>query len=309
MAPLGLAAAGIGAGLAGLAPSYALVWLLLLVSGLGVAIFHPAAGKDARRDAGNSASAMSIFAAGGSVGFFLAPALVTPALDHLGLGATALFIPPAVLMGFLLLRKQQRAGVTTSAAVATGTDRWWQFIALTGVEVVRSIMFFGMNTFIALYWINHLGTSAQVGGIALTCFLVGGVGGTLVGGRIGDRFGMVRTVQFGAVVAIPAYIALRACPNPWIGIGLAAIAGVATNIPFSVLIKLGQDYLPTRPGTAAGVTLGLAVSVGGLFVPVLGAIADHSGPQGVLTALCFVPLAAIALGLMLRDPSRDKEYS
>ena len=36
-------------------------------------MFHPAAGKAARQDAGDSATAMSLFAAGGSVGFFLAP--------------------------------------------------------------------------------------------------------------------------------------------------------------------------------------------------------------------------------------------
>jgi hypothetical protein len=88
MAAAGVTLAGAGAGLSGLAPAYPMVWLLLLASGLGVAMFHPAAGKSARADAGGSASAMSIFAAGGSAGFFLAPVLATPALVSLGLGAT-----------------------------------------------------------------------------------------------------------------------------------------------------------------------------------------------------------------------------
>ena len=65
-------------------PGYAAVWCAILLSGLGVAMFHPAAGKAARQDAGDSAAAMSVFAAGGSVGFFLAPALATPALIALG---------------------------------------------------------------------------------------------------------------------------------------------------------------------------------------------------------------------------------
>ncbi len=66
--------AGAGVGLAGLGLSvpacagYGAVWCAILASGLGVAMFHPAAGKAARQDAGNSAAAMSIFAAGGSVG-------------------------------------------------------------------------------------------------------------------------------------------------------------------------------------------------------------------------------------------------
>ena len=55
MAAAGVSLAGVGAGLSGLAPAYPMVWLLLLASGLGVAMFHPAAGKSARADAGGSA--------------------------------------------------------------------------------------------------------------------------------------------------------------------------------------------------------------------------------------------------------------
>src|SRR5256885_163186 len=83
------------------------------------------------------AAPMSVFAAGGSVGFFLAPVLATPALVAWGVGATALFIPPAVLIAYVLLRHQGRAAVARSA-VREGTDRWRPFLTLTGIEVVRS---------------------------------------------------------------------------------------------------------------------------------------------------------------------------
>ena len=242
MAAAGVGLAGVGAGLSGLAPAYPMVWLLLLASGLGVAMFHPAAGTSARADAGGSASAMSIFAAGGSAGFFLAPVLATPALVSLGLGATALFIPPAVLIGLFLLRHHQRALARAAPrSIATGLDRWAPFLVMTGVEIVRSVVFFGVNTFIELYWIRHLHASR-------------------------------------------------------------GLAGVALNIPFAVLVKLGQDYLPTRPGTAAGVTLGLGVSVGGLVAPLLGLIATAHGPRGALLALLAVPPLALLCGTLLRDP-------
>jgi hypothetical protein len=67
--------------------------------------------------------------------------------------------------------------------------------------------------------------------------------------------------------------------------------------------ELGQDYLPTRPGTAAGVTLGLGVSIGGLAAPVLALIANSRGPRGALLALLVVPPLAICCGLLLRDPA------
>lgn len=156
-----------------------------------------------------------------------------------------------------------------------------------------------MNTFIALYLIDHLDVSAAVGGVGLAMFLGGGVIGTLLGGRISDRLGMIATIRVGSIVAIPAFVALRICPQPWIALALAAVVGIAVNIPFAVLVKLGQDYLPTRPGTAAGVTLGLAVSIGGFFVPLLGVLADHHGPQAVLTTLCVAPILAIVLAFLL----------
>jgi len=305
MAGAGVGVAGLGLCLAGVVPGYAGAWCMILLSGLGVAMFHPAAGKAAREQAGDSAAAMSLFAAGGSAGFFLAPALATPALIALGVRATAVFLPPAALMSFVLLRRHRReAGREAAARRPRGRDQWRPFAALTCIEVLRSAAFFGLNTFIELYWIRHLHATRGLAGAALTCFLAGGVGGTLLGGRIADRIGAVRTVQAGAAVTLPALGVLLLAPGGIAPLAGAFATGVALNIPFAVLVKLGQDYLPARPGTAAGVTLGLGVSVGGLLAPLLGLVADAHGPRGALIVLLAVPPAAMAFGLLLRDPGR-----
>jgi FSR family fosmidomycin resistance protein-like MFS transporter len=165
---------------------------------------------------------MSLFAAGGSVGFFLAPALATPALIALGVPATGLFLPPAALICFLLLRRHGREAARDAAAVRAGRDRWRPFAALTGIEMLRSVAFFGLNTFIELYWIGHLHASRGLAGVALTAFLAGGVAGTLLGGRIADRIGAVRAVQLGTAVTLPALAGLllipadsRRCRSRW----------------------------------------------------------------------------------------------
>ena len=81
--------------------------------------------------------------------------------------------------------------------------------------------------------------------------------------------------------------------------------GLVTNIPFAVLVKLGQDYLPTRPGAAPAVTFGLSVSVGGLLMPLLGLVADHNGPRGVFAVLAFIPLIAVAISTALHEPRQQ----
>ena len=51
------------------------------------------------------------------------------------------------------------------------------------------MLFFGVTSFIALYFIDDLGTTKVLGGVALTTFLTAGAIGTLVGGWLADRTG------------------------------------------------------------------------------------------------------------------------
>lgn len=302
----GIALAAVAAAGAGVAHVYALTWILLLICGFGVAMFHPAAGRLARRSAGNSAAAMSIFATGGNLGFVLAPVLLTPVLAGIGLWGLAWFVVPAWIIAVITWRGARHLAVVVAPGVAEhhGRDHWGPFMCLAAVEVCRSIMFFGTSTFIELYWIRDLHAGTALAGAALGCLLGGGVIGTMIGGRIADRVGMVRTTQVGALFCLPAMVLLRICQQPELGLLAALVAGLALRVPFSVLIKLGQDYLPNRPGTASAVTLGLAVSAGGVTAPIFGALADAHGPAVVLTVLCFVPVLTFLVGLRLVEPHR-----
>src|SRR5205814_389023 len=70
--PAGVAVAGIGIALAAAAPSYWLVCVLVVVSGLGVAAYHPEGSKFAAYASGRKrASGMSLFSVGGNLGFAL----------------------------------------------------------------------------------------------------------------------------------------------------------------------------------------------------------------------------------------------
>ncbi len=300
----GIALAGAAAAGAGVVTGYVATWLLLLVTGIGVAMFHPAAGRLARRSAGNSASAMSIFATGGNFGFVLAPVLLTPMLASLGLSALVWFVIPAWLAALITWHGARRMTAVRDHAVdaSHGQDRWRPFMWLSAVEVSRSVMFFGAATFIELYWLRDLHSSRAIAGAALGCLLGGGVVGTLFGGWVADRHGMVRTTQIGALVCLPPLVLLRICSDPYVGLLWALMAGVALRIPFSVLVKLGQDYLANRPGTASAVTLGLSVSAGGLSAPLFGALAEAHSPAAVFSVLCVVPVISYVLGTRLTEP-------
>jgi FSR family fosmidomycin resistance protein-like MFS transporter len=80
------------------------------------------------------------------------------------------------------------------------------------------------------------------------------------------------------------------------------VAGLALFTPFAAAVTLGQDYLPNRIGTASGVTLGLAVSIGGLAAPLFGLLADSRGLPVTLAVLACFPALSFAMTYRLREP-------
>ena len=311
MIPVGMLVAALGVALAGLSSSYALTWVLIALSGLGVAAFHPEAARAARQAAGNSNRAMSIFALGGNAGFAVGSLAATPVLLVAGLRGTWLLVLPAAVMAVVLLRTLNavldgRAGQRRTHSMPTGDDDWPAFLRLTAVVVVRSILFFGISSFLALYFIAHLGASQGLGGAALTVFLFAGAGGTLLGGWIADRSGRLVSIRIGFTVAVPGLLGLVLAPNLVSAFAFVVLTGIGTFMPFSVFVVLGQDYLPNRIGTASGVTVGLAVSIGGLFSPAFGWLADSTSLRFTLGSLIALPVLALALSGLMRDPASAK---
>jgi FSR family fosmidomycin resistance protein-like MFS transporter len=85
-------------------------------------------------------------------------------------------------------------------------------------------------------------------------------------------------------------------------VGIAATA-LTLYVPFSLQVTLGQDYLPGRVGTASGVTLGLAVSLGGVVSPPIALIADHTTLRTAVGTLTVIPLVCALITLRLREPA------
>lgn len=307
MIPAGMLLAGVGVALAGLMPTYPLTWIVVAASGLGIAAFHPEAARAARQAAGRSNTGMSIFALGGNAGYALGSLIATPVLLWVGLRGSALLVVPALVMALILVRYlgptlDGRDGQRRRVAMPSGRDDWPAFLTLTAVVVIRSILFFGVTSFIALYFIHHLGSSQATGGAALTVFLVTGAVGTLLGGWLGDRFNPLVSIRAGFALAVPAVAGIVLVDSvPWAFV-CVAVAGISSYLPFSVFVLLGQDYLPNRIGTASGVTVGLAVSIGGLANPLLGLLADATSLRLTLAVLIALPVLALVVAGFLRLP-------
>jgi MFS transporter, FSR family, fosmidomycin resistance protein len=311
----GLLVAGIGVGLSGLGDSYAITWLAIALSGVGVAAYHPEATRTARGVAGDSTQAMSWFSVGGNVGIALGPVVVTPVLLLTGLRGTPLLAVPAVGMAVLLAarrpwRRAHAAGQARQSerAAAGGQDSgprrddWRSFARLTAVVTARSIAYFGVASLLALFVIRRFHEPTAVGSAALTTFVAAGAVGSLTGGWLADRWRRLATVRLGYACAIPALVLLATAPDVVVAFAAAILSGLALYLPFAVQVTLGQDYLPNRIGTASGVTLGLAISFGGLAAPLFGFLADRYGLAVSLAALVALPVLSVVFAARLREP-------
>jgi FSR family fosmidomycin resistance protein-like MFS transporter len=302
--PLGPVLGGIGVGLAGIAPSYWLTFAAVVLSGVGVAAFHPEGSRFANYVSGSRrSSGMSLFSVGGNIGFALGPILVTPLVLAFGLSGTLFVIVPTAVMGAVLARELPRLRAfrvrpAHPAASATATDAWGPFTLLAVVIALRSFVYFGMVTFIPLYYVRDLHTGKALGGAALSVMLVGGAIGTLVGGRLADRYGR-RAVLRGSMLVLPPLMVGFIVSGPVLALVFAGLAGAATIATFAVTIVMGQEYLPGRIGVASGVTIGLSIGLGGVGAPLLGLLADASGLRAVFEVIAVFPLLALAVAQLL----------
>src|SRR5581483_12025278 len=303
--PLGPALAGLGVALAGLAPNYGLTFAAVVLSGLGVAAFHPEGSRFANYVSGSRrASGMSLFSVGGNVGFAMGPVLVTPLMLAFGLHGTVFVLIPTWLMSLVLLRELPRLrGFRTDVVAGRVTkgehhEAWGPFALLGTVIALRSFVYFGLVTFIPLYYVHDLHAGKAFGNAALAAMLLGGAVGTLVGGPLADRFGR-RAVLAGSMLTLPPLVVAFLLSGPGLAVAVAAVAGAATIATFAVTIVMGQEYLPGRLGISSGVTIGLSIGLGGVGAPLLGLLGDAAGLRAVFETVAVLPLGALILSLAL----------
>lgn len=305
----GIATAAGGTAFVGLTYSYTLTWIFVAIAGLGIAAFHPEGARAARQAAGNSNKAMGLFALGGNAGFALGSLVSTPVFLAFGVSGTPLLALPGIVMVIILIRylAPTLGGThshTDQANLPQGQDQWWAFTGLIIVVVLRSVIFLAMTSFLGLFFVENLGTSEATGGTIVTIFLFAGAAGTLIGGWMADRWDRLMSIRMGFIVVLPALVGLLLSPSPVVATGFVILMGIALFLPFSVMIMLGQDYLPNRIGTASGVTVGLPMTVGGIFAPMIGALADHTSLSFALTTLLGVPVVALVITMLLKDPQK-----
>ncbi|MFJ3794026.1 MFS transporter [Kitasatospora sp. NPDC090091] len=303
--PVGTLLGGVGIALSGASGSYGLTLLFVAVSGIGVAAYHPESARVARVAGRGSHRAMGWFSTGGNLGFATAPLLVGAVVGAGGLHLTPLLVLPALAgtaLSVPVLRALERQTAGTAAAGPSGPDDRASFVRLSLAVVCRSTVFVGLSTFLSLYAEQRSGGSSTAGTAALFVLYLGGAVGSVLGGSLAERWGRVAVCRWSYLMTIGAVAGVVAAPGPALYL-FVALTSIGLYVPFSLQVTLGQDYLPSRVGTAGGITLGLTVSIGGLVSPVIGRLADATSLRTALAPLVLMPVLSWLLFRALPEPA------
>lgn len=317
--PAALALAATGTALIGLAPTFPLMLAGAMLMGFAVAAFHPEGSRFSNYFAGpKRSSGMSFFTVGGYIGLATGPVLATPLLLAFGLKGVAFLVIPAFIVSGLLVRELPRFNHVRSTAQRAHRERpgrndWRGFSIMSVVVALRSMTFLAAVTFLPIFVLRVVHVNAFVQSFALFALLVGGAGGTMLGGLLGDRVDRRRVIALSMLLTTVCAAAIAytgaAFHTAALTITLAALFGIALGLSAGVLVVLGQEYLPKRIGVASGVTLGLANTIGGIAAPAFGHIGDLFGLVSVFVTIAIFAALALAGSLVMPKPGTLVSHS
>lgn len=307
LVPVSVLVAGTGMAITGLVTSYHLLLIIVIVSGLGVAAFHPQASKGAHfvSNQSHKGKGMAIFSMGGNLGHAGGALFMTILLTMPGaLNNTVYFAIPAVILTLLLWRNlpqispQSQSNFTESISKAKSKIPFLQLSILLIFIFFRSSVSSGLTTYIPLYYVNHLSGSPLYASYILSAFMLSGIAGTYVGGTISDRVGR-KIVIIGSMFFLWPQLVLFQYTTGIATVLLSAVIGFTLVASFVATLVLSQEMMPGYEAMAGGLTMGFSIGLAGVGTTLLGYIADYSGIPSVFTVISWLPLAGLVFAAFL----------
>ena len=283
-------------------------WMLAILiglSGLAVSTFHPmGAGLISKvSPEGKVSSSISIFVAGGSLGFAFSPILLVYFMNLFDLKYLPILIIPAFILGFFMyssgLSRQRFVNEQVAKNMHFSFSRLFKNKPLMFLNIsmgIRAWVFTALVTFLPL-WAMHQGYDNTSSGWILTVYLCGSVIGGLVGGILNDKIGYKKVILWALILAIfPTMCFLFVSQMGILIYVVLFLSGALAMAANPGAIVWGQNFLPDNPGMASGMMLGLSFGLGGIGTMLTSSIAEWMGLSmalGLTTALLIISVVLV----------------
>jgi FSR family fosmidomycin resistance protein-like MFS transporter len=287
------------------AGSYALLLSAAALVGIGSAVLHPESSRVARMAAGNKPGlAQSLFQMGGNLGSSIGPLFAAVVVLRYGQGSVAWFALAAIVGMTLLFgvgrwytshgMARMRAQVPRVRERTLSRPRVAAALAiLVALMLSKFVYTASVTSYYTFYLIERFDVSVRSAQLYLFLYLASVAVGTLIGGSLGDRFGRKFVIWFSILGVLPFTLALPYANLFWTGV-LSVPIGLILASAFPAIVVYGQELVPFRVGTVAGLFFGFAFGLGGIGAALVGQLADVTGVQFVFQLCSFLP----AIGLL-----------
>jgi FSR family fosmidomycin resistance protein-like MFS transporter len=297
--------------LLGIAPRYAMLALLLMVTGLSSAVLHAVAPVIAGRLSGkNLGRGMGIWMVGGELGRTLGPLAIAA---YFGLQPDTLAYTPWLMIGgwltslLLFLRLRDVEGRPPNAGQGLP---WRQALRvmgpllapLIGIIVVRAFMSSALTTYLPTFLVEE-GAELWLAGISLSVLEAAGVVGALLGGSLSDRLGRRVILLISLLVTPIAMLAFLAAEG-WLRFPLLLVMGLTALSVTPVIMAMVQESFPENRALANGVYMALSFLIRSGVVVIVGIMGDLWGMRPSFMACALIVLLGVPFLLLL--PARQR---
>jgi FSR family fosmidomycin resistance protein-like MFS transporter len=294
--------------LIGIAPSFTVIAILLLVTGISSVMFHVPTPVMIRKVSGDRiGQGMSWYMFGGEIARTVGPLMILGAVSLWGIEGTWKLIPFGLASSGLLYFKLRKIKISDefknreeiSGLVKTFRESMPFFILLTGLTFFRSIMRAALTTFLPTY-MTIKGETLWTGGIYLSVLELSGAAGTLFWGYYSDRIGRRKALMITLYTA-PVLMFLFSIMNGWFSLPVLALLGFFLLGTTPILLALTQDRGNERPAFFNSMFLTVSFGSEALAIMIAGGLADWVGLEMTFHISGIVALGAIPFVLMLKQ--------
>ncbi|MBP2654362.1 MAG: fsr 2 [Firmicutes bacterium] len=296
----------------GFAPNFFTLAILVALSGLGSSVFHPLGSTLTNKvtPTHNKGVLMSLFIAGGNVGFAVAPVCVVLFLIKFGITSLPWLIAPSIILALIYYFHGLHRINIVNVSQITEAVPWYKsssLIKLNAVMALRAWIQTALPNFLPLLLATE-GHPPTLAGTMITVFLISGACGGFIGGWLNDKLGRKTCIVTLLTVCVPALIYFisnrEITPLSW---AMLIISGIALQGVMPSSIVWAQDIIPHSAAMVSGMMLGLSFGLGGASVAITGAAADIIGLRSAL--LWTVAPLALAVIIAVTIPLKEKSIA
>jgi FSR family fosmidomycin resistance protein-like MFS transporter len=298
--------------LAGIAPYFGIVLLLIGMGSISSAIYHPTAAGMVSAHAGRRTGlSMSVFGLGGTLAFALGPVVFAGYITLWGLHRLPYLTPVGLsvfVLLFVLIPASDGKSLTQRDFMGSLRESigevWKPVVTIWAIAFSRAFVEQTLLTFMPVLTASEGHSLVSVGSI-LSLFTVGGSVSAIASGHLVDRIGYKPVYLFSFALSSPCML-LFIHGSGWKMYPMAFLCGFLLLATLFPALALAQKIAPKGRSLVSSIVMGLALGTAGIMMPFAGMMADVFGIRTVLSYLAFIPLAALFLIRNLPEPGKSK---